>query len=190
MDPVRDELLASLRGIQPRPATLPMFSTVTGRRIDGPEMGAEYWWRQRPANRPLRRWRRSAHRDGLRYRCRIESASGADGGASANAIGTRQESSCGLPRCAAARTNAPRMLRSLGLLYTLGQPIDWSGVLSRPARIVRLPRYPWQRERCWFESEESRVTRLQRRFIRCWAVARRSATRLGDAAGFAAVSLS
>src|SRR6185437_14979658 len=44
MDPVGDELLASLRGLRPRSATLPLFSTVTGRRIDGPELGAEYWW--------------------------------------------------------------------------------------------------------------------------------------------------
>ena len=44
MDPMRDELLASLRGIHPRPATLPFFSTVTGQRVAGPELGPEYWW--------------------------------------------------------------------------------------------------------------------------------------------------
>ncbi len=52
------------------------------------------------------------------------------------------------------------MLRSLGLLYTLGQPIHWSGVTPGPARHVRLPLYPWQRERCWYESDESLATRL------------------------------
>ena len=44
MDPIRDELLAALEGIRPRPATLPLFSTVTGRPIEGPELGPEYWW--------------------------------------------------------------------------------------------------------------------------------------------------
>ena len=36
MDPIRDELLAALDGIRPRPATLPLFSTVTGRPVEGP----------------------------------------------------------------------------------------------------------------------------------------------------------
>ncbi len=31
MDPIRDELLAALEGIEPRAASLPMFSTVTGK---------------------------------------------------------------------------------------------------------------------------------------------------------------
>ncbi len=44
MEPIRDELLAALEGIQPRPATSPLVSTVTGRAIEGPELGPEYWW--------------------------------------------------------------------------------------------------------------------------------------------------
>ncbi len=44
MDPIRDDLLAALEGIEPRAASLPMFSTVTGQAIAGPELGPEYWW--------------------------------------------------------------------------------------------------------------------------------------------------
>ena len=44
MDPIRDELLAALEGIRPRPASLPLVSTVTGRPVEGPELGPEYWW--------------------------------------------------------------------------------------------------------------------------------------------------
>ena len=44
MDPIRDELLAALEGIEPRAASLPMFSTVTGQRVAGPELGPDYWW--------------------------------------------------------------------------------------------------------------------------------------------------
>src|SRR5262249_10957730 len=45
MDPIRDELIRSLSGITPRPATVPLFSTVTGQRVEGHELGPEYWWR-------------------------------------------------------------------------------------------------------------------------------------------------
>jgi NADPH:quinone reductase-like Zn-dependent oxidoreductase len=52
------------------------------------------------------------------------------------------------------------MLGSLGRLYTAGYPLNWAGVFSGPRRFVELPLYAWQRERCWFESEESRTGRL------------------------------
>ncbi len=43
------------------------------------------------------------------------------------------------------------MLRSLGALYTAGCLPDWRGLHEEGARPTRLPRYPWQRERHWFE---------------------------------------
>ena len=42
------------------------------------------------------------------------------------------------------------MLGSLGALYTSGYVVDWSRIYPA-ARCVRLPMYPWQRERCWLE---------------------------------------
>ena len=52
------------------------------------------------------------------------------------------------------------MLHALGTLHTLGQPIAWCAVTPGVRRFLRLPSYPWQRERFWHESEESRLTRL------------------------------
>ena len=43
------------------------------------------------------------------------------------------------------------MLGSLGALYTLGYPVDWSRIYPSAGQCVRLPFYPWQRERCWLE---------------------------------------
>src|SRR5690606_17758241 len=45
MDPIRDELIASLQSLAPQPSTLPLYSTVTGDRIAGTALGADYWWR-------------------------------------------------------------------------------------------------------------------------------------------------
>jgi acyl transferase domain-containing protein len=44
MEPVRDELLAALDKLDPRPTTVPMISTVTGQCIDGRELDNAYWW--------------------------------------------------------------------------------------------------------------------------------------------------
>ena len=52
------------------------------------------------------------------------------------------------------------MLRSLGTLHVLGHPVAWDGVYPGSRHFVRLPTYPWQRERYWHEAEESRTSRL------------------------------
>ncbi|MHB1426550.1 MAG: type I polyketide synthase, partial [Gemmataceae bacterium] len=166
MDPVRDELLASLRGIQPRPATLPLFSTVHGRRIDGSEMGSEYWWRN--------------VRQTVQFAAAVEHllAWGCDtvvelsphpvlGASVAECAEPRPPLGGGgkggvqfLPSLRRREEERAAMLRSLARLYTLGHPIDWRGATPGPAPSLRLPLYPWQRERCWSESEDSRTSRL------------------------------
>ncbi|MEA2632317.1 MAG: hypothetical protein QOE66_2536, partial [Chloroflexota bacterium] len=159
MDPVRDALLDALEGIRPRPATLPLFSTVSGRRIEGPELGPEYWWRN------VRQTVRFA--DGLGHL--IEE--GADTVvelsphpvlASAIAECFEQQGKRGtvLPSLRRGEDERATMLRSLGNLHAPGHPVDWTGVFGSPQRFVRLPLYAWQRERFWHEAEESRVSRL------------------------------
>jgi acyl transferase domain-containing protein len=44
VDPLREDVLAVLRGIGPRPSRIPMLSTVTLEYLEGPEAGPEYWW--------------------------------------------------------------------------------------------------------------------------------------------------
>jgi acyl transferase domain-containing protein/aryl carrier-like protein len=159
MDPIRDELLTSLRGLRARPAELPLFSTVLGRRIDGPEMGPEYWWRN--------------------VRQTVQFAAGVDhlidmgcdtvvelsphpvlAVSVAECYQQRGKKAHALPSLRRREEERATMLRSLGQLYTLGQPIDWANATPGSARFVRLPLYPWQRERFWSESAGSRQTRL------------------------------
>ncbi len=45
MDAVEAGLRADLAALAPRPAGLPLISTVTGAMIAGDALGAEYWWR-------------------------------------------------------------------------------------------------------------------------------------------------
>ena len=45
MDPLRAELLQALEGLEPRPASVPIYSTVTGTVSDGLDFDALYWAR-------------------------------------------------------------------------------------------------------------------------------------------------
>ncbi|HEY7330127.1 MAG TPA: type I polyketide synthase [Gemmataceae bacterium] len=158
MDPIRKELLASLRGIQPRRATLPLFSTVRGQQIEGPEMGPEYWWRN--------------VRQTVQFAAAVDQLldSGCDSVVelSPHPVLAISVNECAqplgktvqvLPSLRRREDERGTMLRSLGRLYESDHPINWNSATPGPARTLRLPRYPWQRERCWSESEESLRTR-------------------------------
>ncbi len=159
MDPVRDELLQSLRGIQPRPATIPLFSTVRASRIDGLELGPEYWWRN------VRQTVRFAESVDLLLEMGCDTILEL----SPHPVLTASVAECSqhrgkkvqvVPSLRRREEERATMLHSLARLYTLGHPINWSGVVPGPAAVVRLPSYPWQREHCWFETLYSRRMRL------------------------------
>ena len=44
MEAVKDDLLGAFDGLSSKPATIPLYSTVTGDRLDGYPAGAAYWW--------------------------------------------------------------------------------------------------------------------------------------------------
>ncbi len=44
MEAVKDDLLSALEGLSSKSAALPLYSTVTGERLEGYEAGAAYWW--------------------------------------------------------------------------------------------------------------------------------------------------
>jgi acyl transferase domain-containing protein/NAD(P)-dependent dehydrogenase (short-subunit alcohol dehydrogenase family) len=46
------------------------------------------------------------------------------------------------------------LLRSLASFYVRGAAIDWKLVAPRVGAPIELPKYPWQRQRFWFEQRE------------------------------------
>lgn len=159
MDPIRTALLAALEGIRPRVAVLPLFSTVHGRRVEGPELGPDYWWQN------VRQAVRFA--DGVNGLIERETDIVVE--LSPHPVLAASVTECFaqqgrkmtvLPSLRRQEGERATLLRSLGALHVQGLPVDWTGVFPGPNRFVRLPLYPWQRERCWYESVESRASRL------------------------------
>ncbi|HEX6865288.1 MAG TPA: acyltransferase domain-containing protein, partial [Thermoanaerobaculia bacterium] len=149
MEPYDAELEAALSDLRPRPAAVPLVSTVTGAWAAGTDLGATYW--RRNVREPVR---------------------------FADAVGTLEVEGFGLfleigphPVLAASiaegreatvlaslrrgRDERETLLEALGSLYTLGSPVDWREVSPGGGRLVRLPAYPFQRQRYWFEVEKS-----------------------------------
>ncbi|MGB7711449.1 MAG: SDR family NAD(P)-dependent oxidoreductase [Microcoleus sp.] len=158
MEPLKAELAECLQGINPQAATIPLFSTVTGQQVEGLEIDGAYWG-QNMRNPVLF----VTAVEGLmraRYDLFLE--------ISAHPVLTSYISECAakegktataLPSLRRKEPEQIVLLGSFGKLYTLGYPVDWHQLYPE-GQFVRLPSYPWQRERYWNESEESLQSRL------------------------------
>ncbi|WP_437611746.1 SDR family NAD(P)-dependent oxidoreductase [Sorangium sp. So ce834] len=149
MAPFQQELLSAVGALEPRRPERPMYSTVTGARVDG-ELDLQHW------------------ADNIRAPvefARAVEASIADGHDVFLEVGPHPVLSVHLRACLSSRAEQGHvlaslqrgqeerrsLLRSLGALYATGQPVAWERLYPAGGRCVALPTYPWQQQRCWFE---------------------------------------
>jgi acyl transferase domain-containing protein/acyl carrier protein len=162
MEPLRADLLQALEGIQPRAESVPIYSTVTGQVNHGSEFDPLYWARnmREPVlfSAAVQRLVEDGHDIFLEISPHPTLLSAMQQGF--HHFGPE---GAVLPSLRREEDEHAVLLGSLGALYTLGYPVDWNLVYPAAGRCVRLPLYPWQRERCWFESsaEDTDVYRKQ-----------------------------
>jgi phthiocerol/phenolphthiocerol synthesis type-I polyketide synthase C len=146
MDGIAAPLRASLADLSPRACTTTMISTVTGQAVDGTALDADYWWRN--VREPVRFSDAIAALSTAGCRTFVEIGP--------NAILQRYLAECLAAGGIAARVlptlrrgdDVPARLDEAALrvhLCTDGTRLDAYFPLAAPA--VRLPSYPWQRER-------------------------------------------
>ncbi len=156
MEPLRAELERALEGLQPRPASVPIYSTVTGQVASGLSFDPPYWssnLRQpvlfSTAVQQLLEYGHDTFLEVSPHPILLSSIqqefrhAGIEGAAIASLRREEEEGKV--------------LAGSLGILYSLGYPIEWSGIYPKPGRSVQLPSYPWQRERCWMDPPAGEV---------------------------------
>jgi amino acid adenylation domain-containing protein len=150
------ELTDRLEGIAPRPADVPMVSTVTGRPVAGPELDGAYW----ADNMAMPFQLVSAIEETLpgKGATAIEIAPRPVLG---HAIGTIAGDR--LPVVASLRKDAVGLesfLEAVGTAYTRGVPIDMH-MVAPDGRCTRLPGYRWQREPAWLSGGSPPAARAE-----------------------------
>jgi 3-oxoacyl-(acyl-carrier-protein) synthase/acyl carrier protein/GNAT superfamily N-acetyltransferase len=60
-----------------------------------------------------------------------------------------------LPGFSSSETPRLTMLRLAGQLYQLGYPLAWQNIYPGTVPHLDMPSYPWQRQRCWWISDDS-----------------------------------
>jgi len=152
MQPLCAELASGLAALAPRASRLRVLSTVTGAAIDGSALGADYWVRNL--------------RQPVLFSHVVQSllAEGADTfiemsphpvllpaiEQTARTIGRPART---LPSLRRQEPERATLLQSLGALWAAGSPVDFARLHPGGGAYVRLPAYPWQRERFWHEGE-------------------------------------
>ncbi|WSU13437.1 type I polyketide synthase [Streptomyces sp. NBC_01116] len=152
---IRSEVLAALAGVRPLPARIPLFSTVTGDRLDTTAMDADYWYRNLRGTVRFDAAVRSLVEQGHEVFVEVsphpvltmalQDTAEATGAAEPPVVvGTLRRDDGGLRRA----------LRSAAELWVAGAAVDWSAVYAGTgARPTALPGYPFQLRRYWLEPE-------------------------------------
>ncbi|GLX22909.1 hypothetical protein Slala02_60090 [Streptomyces lavendulae subsp. lavendulae] len=151
VEPLKDRILDLLGFVEPRTGSVPLYSTVTGEVLEGPELTAAYWYENcrrpvsfEPVVRTLlaegfRAFVESSAHPVLTYGL-LETAE--DAGADVLATGTLRRGEGGLAR----------FTTSLATAWTRGVDVDWTTLLAgRDATTVALPTYAFQRQSYWLK---------------------------------------
>jgi myxalamid-type polyketide synthase MxaE and MxaD len=151
MDPLQPELIAALRDLRPAKAAIPIYSTSRASVLDGTECDAAYWADN--LRRPVLFSRMTQELLASGYGVFIE-MSPHPVLLPAIEQGFQHAGRAGVA-VASLRRKEPEqqtILGSLGTLYQLGYSPRWEQ-LNPAGEFIRLPRYSWDEERFWCESD-------------------------------------
>lgn len=158
MNRILEPLAQALAGIHPTAPQIPLYSTVTGARVEGISYGADYWL--------------------LNTRQSVEFATAiatmiADGYNTFLEVGPHPVLATSLRDCIkladkdcrtafTLRRKTPErsaLHRAIASIYTCGCDIDWA-THNGDGQFIQLPNYAWQRERFWMETDRGRQDRI------------------------------
>lgn len=158
MEPIQEELLNSLKNINPKENQIPIYSTVTGERLRGTGWGKDYWWANVRQPVKFAKAMETILNDG--HRIFLE-------------IGPHPVLRNSIKECLAHSGTEGHLIQTLnkkepeilnffeGLaaLFTLGFKLNWQQ-LCPTGETIRLPGYPWQKKRYWVQSAASQQDRF------------------------------
>jgi len=147
---VRDRLLAELAQIRPRSGAIPFYSAVTGGRLDGEELGAEYWYRnlRQPVlfDRVTRELLDAEHTVFVEVSPHPVLAAGIE----ETADGLGRPADVVVTGTLCRQRPGPRsFVTSLAGLYVRGLDVTWGSLFADDAQVVDLPTYAFAHKRYW-----------------------------------------
>ncbi|GGK91818.1 type I polyketide synthase [Nocardia jinanensis] len=150
MDPLRAELLDALGEITHANTMIPLYSTLTGARIEGSELGTEYWWRNFRQPVLFESAIRAMLADG--YDTFVELSPHP---VLANSVTEISADATIVPSLMRKKDDWAVFLDTFARLYTGGGAVDWQRRHPAGVPVLEVPKNPWIRQSFWNESEVS-----------------------------------
>lgn len=149
-----DAYMRLVRVVPHERLAIPFVSTLMGESLAaGEEFHGEYWRKHLSEPIRLADALETLYRQGIRSFVEIGPAS------TLSEIGRdlfSDDALAWLPSLSQRGGDEREMLVALGTLYCRGREVNWSGFeKGSGGRLVSLPTYPFQRERCWVASAKS-----------------------------------
>jgi acyl transferase domain-containing protein/acyl carrier protein len=170
-----EELREACMSISPQPGAVPFYSSVTGEQLDGTQLDAEYWYRNLRETVSFEQATRALLGNGFRTFIEVSPAPALAVGMLETAEQLFDSEQEGQAQSEAFSLSVPdvrvlgslrrgdggprRFLMSLAEAWVAGVEVGWEALFNDSnARAVRLPTYPFQRERYWLERTETAVS--------------------------------
>jgi len=158
MAPLKDEVENRLADLKPMAPKLSLYSTVTGDAVAGATHSGAYWYRNVRQPVLFAETIEALAHDG--YRSFVEIGPHPVLSAAIKecvlATGGRAEVFASLRR---AQPEQTQLLDMAAQLHCHGMSPDWARLIPAGS-LTTLPRYPWQREVIWQESDAGRIDRI------------------------------
>ncbi|MBV9878396.1 MAG: acyltransferase domain-containing protein, partial [Verrucomicrobia bacterium] len=138
MDPVLDNLKVSLRGLHPTRTVVPLISSVLGGPVSGTEVGPEHWARHLRQPVLFREVVEHLSHETCTIFLEVSPHPLLLGGI-AQTLSTNACDGVTLGSCRRGADERESLLTSLGTLYVLGWPLEWSAVTSGGKTDLALP---------------------------------------------------
>jgi len=161
MDPLKAEILDALQDISPKDTAYPLYSTVTGRRIEGSVLTPEYWWEN--------------IRNPVLFAASMNAMLEDDFDVFIE-IGPHPVLASSILECKIKKSLSKEitilhsikrqlnerqsMLSNLASMYTLGYEINWNELYAKHD-FVPFPTYEWQKEKYWHETTAAQEERIE-----------------------------
>ncbi len=153
MAPFAEALVEELSHLQPQAETLPIFSTVTGNKQAGQDFDADYWGRNLRQTVRFAPALEALIESGRTLFLEI-SPHPVLSGYIKTCLRQQEVEGMVLPSLRRGHGERATLLQSLGVLYTLGQSVNWQLLYPDGCQMVDLPLYPWQQESYWLSESK------------------------------------
>lgn len=148
MDSSVKELRSAIGSLQLCPTTIPVYSTVLGKRIEHAELDASYWAKNIRDPVLFARAVELAVADRHRVFLEVGPRSVLANNIQQCLLDWRLDGYA-LPTLRRGQEELRSVFSALGGLYTAGCALDFQRFFPEGGRVVTLPTYPWQRQRYW-----------------------------------------